>query len=113
GHSRKGLNPIRAAMSASSKDVILAVAGKPPTGAKESFVSFLGYIENLPDAYRAADFTILGSNYEPFGLVGPESIVCGTRLVFEKVIGCLPAIKPETVVTFSWWDQGSIQPADR
>jgi len=111
GHSRKGLNPIRAAMASFANDVVLAVAGKPPTGAKEPFVGFLGYIENLPDAYRAADFTILGSNYEPFGLVGPESIMCGTRLVFEKDIGCLHAIKPENVFTFSVWDQGSIQEA--
>jgi glycosyltransferase involved in cell wall biosynthesis len=71
----------------------------------------LGFIEDMVAAYRAADFTTLGSYYESFGLVGPESILCGTRLVFEKDIGCLPVIKPEFVFPFSVWDLESMKQA--
>jgi glycosyltransferase involved in cell wall biosynthesis len=75
------------------------------------FVRDLGYVRDMPQAYHAADFTILGSLYEPFGLVGPESIRCGTRLIFEERIGCLPAINPGFVLKFSVHDPASIQHA--
>jgi glycosyltransferase involved in cell wall biosynthesis len=88
----------------------LIVAGRTVSGS-ESFVRAAGYVEDMASAYRAADFTMLGSYYEPFGLVGPESILCGTRLVFEENIGCLPAIQPEFVSTFNVWDNASIRHA--
>ncbi|HYG33546.1 MAG TPA: glycosyltransferase [Clostridia bacterium] len=111
GHSRKGLKPICEALKGLSEPFLLAVAGKPAGNLKHPFVHSLGYIEDMAVAYRAADFTILGSYYEPFGLVGPESILCGTRLVFEQDIGCLAAIKPEFALTFSVWDRESIRQA--
>lgn len=110
GHSRKGLEPITEALAGVADDVILAVAGRP-TGTRFPFVRSLGYVEDMAAAYRAADFTILGSYYEPFGLVGPESVLCGTRLVFEREIGCLSAIHPEYVHSFSVWDPASIRQA--
>jgi glycosyltransferase involved in cell wall biosynthesis len=109
GHSRKGLKPISRAMEKFSEQAILAVAGKPPSGTQPAFIRYLGYVDDIVSAYRAADFTILGSYFEPFGLVGPESLLCGTRLVFEKDIGCLSAISPEFVLTFSVWDLDSIR----
>ena len=111
GHSRKGLTPICEALQGFSEKLVLAVAGKPTGRASSPFLHYLGYVEDMAPAYRAADFTILGSNYEPFGLIGPESILCGTRLVFEENIGCLAAIKPEFVFTFSVWDRESIRQA--
>jgi glycosyltransferase involved in cell wall biosynthesis len=111
GHSRKGLQPVCEALKSLAEEVVLAVAGKSIGSAKWPFVQYLGYVEDMVQAYRAADFTILGSNYEPFGLVGPESILCGTRLIFEQNIGCLSAIKPEFVSTFSVWDPKSIRRA--
>ena len=113
GHSRKGLKPISRAMEQFSDQAILAVAGKPPSGTQPSFIRYLGYVDDIVSAYRAADFTILGSYFEPFGLVGPESLLCGTRLVFEKDIGCLSAINPEFATTFSVWDRESIRSAIR
>ncbi len=109
GHSRKGLKPICHAMAQFSDQAVLAVAGKPPSGSHQPFVRYLGYVDDIVSAYRAADFTILGSYFEPFGLVGPESLLCGTRLVFEQNIGCLSAINPEYVFTFSVWDLNSIR----
>ncbi len=111
GHSRKGLRPLCEALSGFADRAVLAVAGKPPARKKRPFLHYLGYVEDMAAAYQAADFTILGSYYEPFGLVGPESIMCGTRLVFEENIGCLAAIKPEFVFTFSVRNPDSIHRA--
>ena len=111
GHSRKGLKPVCQAMEEFSDHAILAVAGKPVGTAEARFVRYLGYVKDMPAAYKAADFTILGSSYEPFGLVGPESVMCGTRLVFEENIGCLTAIRPEFVLTFCVWKPESIRQA--
>lgn len=111
GHRRKGLDRIYRALSSLSDNLILAVAGKPPGGLNRPWIQYLGYVQDMTEAYRAADFTILGSSYEPFGLVGPESVLCGTRLVFEENIGCLAAIKPEAVFTFSARDLETIRQA--
>ena len=43
----------------------------------------LGFCTDMPELYRAADFTIMASLYEPFGLVGVESVLCGTRVVLS------------------------------
>jgi glycosyltransferase involved in cell wall biosynthesis len=110
GHGRKGLQVITQALGYFPDRVLLAVAGKPAPDDRP-FVKSMGYIEDMAAAYRAADFTILASSYEPFGLVGPESILCGTRLVFEENVGCLPAIKPENVFAFSVWDPISVREA--
>jgi glycosyltransferase involved in cell wall biosynthesis len=111
GHRNKGLHRICAALNCFRDQAILAVAGRPPTRSSASFVRPLGFVEDMVAAYRAADFTTLGSYYESFGLVGPESILCGTRVVFEKGIGCLPVIKPEFAITFSSWDVESMKQA--
>jgi glycosyltransferase involved in cell wall biosynthesis len=107
GHRRKGLRPIVRALEAFGDRVLLAVAGKP-SGTTQPYVRAVGYVDDMVPLYQAADFTILGSTYEPFGLVGPESVSCGTRLVFEKRIGCLSAIDPAQVIPFSVWEQESI-----
>jgi glycosyltransferase involved in cell wall biosynthesis len=111
GHRNKGLHRICTALESFRDDVVLAVAGRSTGGSQPSFVMPLGFVEDMVTAYRAADFTTLGSYYESFGLVGPESILCGTRLVFEQSIGCLPVIKPELVFPFSVWDLESMKQA--
>jgi glycosyltransferase involved in cell wall biosynthesis len=111
GHKRKGLHQLCAALAPFSDTILIPVAGRRLRGAFPRFVVSMGRVENMPDAYRAADFTLLGSYYEPFGLVGPESVLCGTRLVFEQKIGCLPVINPELVFKFSVWDIDSIREA--
>ena len=56
------------------------VAGRPidETGPN---IHYLGYRSDIEDVYRAVDFTILASTYEPFGLVGVESVLCGTPVL--------------------------------
>lgn len=111
GHQRKGLHPICRALQPFADRVVVAVAGKPPRGLGGPLVQDLGYLQNMAAAYGAADFTLLGSYYEPFGLVGIESVLCGTRLIFERDIGCLEVVRPEAVLAFSVWDGDSIRRA--
>lgn len=111
GHRRKGLTPFCQAIAGLDAPFVLAVAGKPPARQRFPFVRYLGYVEDMAKAYQAADFTVLASYYEPFGLVGPESLLCGTPLLFEKDIGCLAAVQPEYAITFSVWDPESMRAA--
>lgn len=108
GHRRKGLGPVIEAMRAFAPHLILAVAGKPPRRFNVPFVQYLGYLNDMIPAYTAADFTILGSYYEPFGLVGIESVLTGTRLVFEQGAGCLEVVGSEAVIRFSVWQPDTI-----
>jgi D-inositol-3-phosphate glycosyltransferase len=50
-------------------------------------VHFVGRIEqkNLPPYYSAADALVIPSYYESFGLVGLESLACGTPVVATRV----------------------------
>jgi len=56
-------------------------------------VTFLGRIEQkkLPAYYSAADVLVIPSHYESFGLVGLESLACGTPVVSTRV-GAMSAI---------------------
>jgi D-inositol-3-phosphate glycosyltransferase len=58
-----------------------------------SSVSFRGAVNqsDLAVYYNAADATVIPSYYESFGLVGLESLACGTPLVAADV-GCLKDI---------------------
>ena len=53
----------------------------------QASVSFVGRIEqkNLPPYYSAADVLVVPSYYESFGLVGLESLACGTPVVATDV----------------------------
>jgi len=88
-HVRKGLPLIEKALA--GMNVVVAVAGRAPDKPAAN-VRYVGYAKNIEDAYRAADFTILASSYEPFGLVGIESVMCGTPVIFPACIGCCDAI---------------------
>lgn len=107
GHKRKGLYPLIDAMKPFADRVCLAVTGKPPGNVPE-FVRHLGYVDDIADVYTAADFTAMASYYEPFGQVGVESILCGTRVMFEQAMGCLEVIKPEGAITFNVWERATI-----
>ena len=65
--------------------MILVVAGNDPLHDKK--VINLGVRIDMPRLYAAADATILASKYEAFGLVAPESILCGTPVILTKNIG--------------------------
>lgn len=110
GHKRKGLFPLIDALKPFAPDIVLAVTGKPP-GRVPGFVQHLGYVDDIADVYRAADFTAMASYYEPFGQVGVESVLCGTRLLFEENMGCLEVIKGDAALRFNVWQPASIRTA--
>jgi len=90
-HERKGLPLIEAVVNGLDLPVVVALAGRPPERTSEH-VRYLGYVKDLENAYRAADYTILASKYEPFGLVGIESVMCGTPVILPSNLGCCDAI---------------------
>lgn len=53
-------------------------------------VHFLGFVNQsqLPGVYRAGDFLVLPSEYEPFGLVVNEAFACGLTAVVTEACGC-------------------------
>ncbi|MBD2578750.1 glycosyltransferase [Oscillatoria sp. FACHB-1406] len=52
-------------------------------------VKFLGFLNQsqLPAAYRAADLFVLPSEYEPFGMVVAEAMLCGCPAVVSDRVG--------------------------
>jgi glycosyltransferase involved in cell wall biosynthesis len=52
-------------------------------------VHFLGFANQtqLPDIYRASDLMVLPSEYEPFGLVVNEAMLCGCPVVLSDRVG--------------------------
>jgi glycosyltransferase involved in cell wall biosynthesis len=107
-HERKGLPLIEAALNGTALPVVVAVAGRPPERTSER-LRYIGYVKNLEAAYRAADFTILASKYEPFGLVGIESVMCGTPVILGDNIGCCDAIAPAHKHLFAAGDEAALR----
>jgi glycosyltransferase involved in cell wall biosynthesis len=99
-HERKGLPLIEAALRDTALPVVVAVAGRPPARTSGR-LRYIGYVKELAECYQAADFTILASTYEPFGLVGIESVMCGTPVIFPSTIGCCDAIAPHAKFIFA------------
>jgi glycosyltransferase involved in cell wall biosynthesis len=111
-HERKGLPLIEAALRDSSLPVVVAVAGRAPERTSPT-LRYIGYAKNIEDCYRAADFTVLASSYEPFGMVGIESVMCGTPIIFSTNIGCCDVISSHARFTFTPGDAGDLRCAVR
>ena len=99
GHERKGYPLLEACFSSTALPVSLLVAGRP-VESRSAKIRYIGYREDIANCYRATDFTILASRYEPFGLVGPESVLCGTPTVLPRSIGSTEALSDEACLSF-------------
>lgn len=88
GHNRKGLQELLLAfnMLAPNRFELLVAGGRLPRKIPAN-VRHIGYIQNLAPIYSAVDYTILPSHYEPFGLVIPESLQCGTPVITTRDVG--------------------------
>ncbi len=91
GHKRKGLDVLAEFFGRTSLPVTLVVAGRPPKAALPN-VRYLGYRTDIENVYRAVDFTVMASAYEPFGLVAVESVLCGTPVLLAQGVGCAEVI---------------------
>ena len=63
-----------------------------------------GYRAEIEQIYQAADFTVLASTYEPFGLVGIESVLCGTPALLADGIGCAEVLDAQAQINFAATD---------
>ncbi len=111
-HMRKGLPLIEAAARDLKEPVVVAVAGRP-VGSLSPHVRYIGFQREIEDCYRAADFTILASAYEPFGLVGIESVMCGTPVIIPSTMGCGDVIATQAKHVFERGDVRSLREAIR
>ena len=99
GHKRKGLDLLVEFFRSTALPVSLVIAGRP-IDTTATNIHYLGYRNDIENVYRAVDFTILASSYEPFGLVGVESVLCGTPVLVAEGVGCAEVIEPPARITF-------------
>jgi glycosyltransferase involved in cell wall biosynthesis len=97
-HALKGADLILEALATSDPRIRLVVAGKTPLNAPN--VINLGFRDDMPALYAAADAVILASHYEAFGLVGPEAILCGTPAIFSTTVGAAEVLSEHACLRF-------------
>lgn len=87
---RKDVESLVAAAAARPETLVLAGAGRAPTGDART----LGFVpdEDLPALYSEASCFVTASRYEGFGLPALEALACGT-----PVAGLAAGALPETV----------------
>ena len=98
-HMRKGLPFIRPFFEHTDLPVELVVAGRDAPSGRN--IRSLGFVENIEHLFQAADATILASGYEPFGMVGVESVCCGTPAVLADTMGCAEVMSEPGIAKFS------------
>lgn len=106
-HLRKGVDALSDYFADTSLPVVLAVAGSEFRSSNPA-VRSLGYLQDIEALYQAADYTVVASRYEPFGLVGVESILCGTPLLIAENVGCREVLDEAAYVSFSIDDAASL-----
>lgn len=111
-HERKGYPLLEKYFSQTDLPIDLLVVGRPIHSECEH-IRYLGYRKDIEDLYKATDFTILASSYEPFGLVAIESVLSGKPVVLSDKIGCCAAISNAAKTTFTAGDLNSLDRAIR
>ncbi|WP_028311025.1 glycosyltransferase family 4 protein [Derxia gummosa] len=109
-HRRKGLPLLRAFFERTALPVLLAVVGREVDRPGRNIAS-LGYRRDIEKLYGAADYSLLASTYEPFGLVGVESVLCGTPTVLAGNIACTEVLDDAACLRFDRTDPASLAAA--
>ena len=109
-HQVKGLDLLAGYFERSALPITLLIAGRPFKPESQN-VRYIGFRKDMPDVYRSVDFTILGSRYEAFGLVGIESVASGTPVVLSRNVGSSEVISPEVCSTFDPYSFESFEEA--
>ncbi|MDR3411830.1 MAG: glycosyltransferase family 4 protein [Formivibrio sp.] len=97
-HTLKGADLILSALDGFDSRIRLVVVGKDALNHPR--VINLGFRRDMPALYASADASILASKYEAFGLVGPESILCGTPVLFANTVGAIEVLSDAACVRF-------------
>jgi glycosyltransferase involved in cell wall biosynthesis len=94
-HGRKGLPLLLDVFEALREEPVeLVVAGAGEVQTSLPNVRYLGFVEATEELYAAADYTVLPAQYEPFGQVVAESIMCGTPVLVSSRVGARDIIGP-------------------
>ena len=106
GHLRKGLPLLAGFFRSTTLPALLVVAGRPidESGAN---IRSLGYRSDIENVYRAVDFTVMASRFEPFGLVGIESVLCGTPVLVARNVGCAEVLREPAGLPFDLDDDAA------
>ncbi len=108
GHARKGYEMLESIFSRTKLPILLAVAGRPLPRPAPNILE-LGYRSDIESIFQSADYTILGSLYEPFGLVCIESILCGTPVIVSNNVGSSEIINCNINFLFDTMNESSLQ----
>lgn len=98
-HVLKGGDLILETLKDMTDEVVLVVAGK--SSLLGPHVINAGFCHDMASMYAAADATILASKYEAFGMVGPESILCGTPVLFADTVGAVEVLSEPACYCFA------------
>ena len=109
-HERKGYPLLEAFFSRTRLPVCLVVAGRPVPKTGDT-IRYAGYSKEIEKLFATADFTVVASAYEPFGLVGVESVMCGTPLVIADNVGSAETVTGAAKIGFSRQSAGSFERA--
>ncbi|HYX18491.1 MAG TPA: glycosyltransferase family 4 protein [Nostoc sp.] len=98
-HWKRPHDVLRAFAQANVQNSYLIFAGEGPLRAELEVetdslglidrVKFLGFVNqsHLSSIYRSADLFVLSSDYEPFGLVVNEAMLCGCPVIVSDQVG--------------------------
>jgi glycosyltransferase involved in cell wall biosynthesis len=109
-HERKGYPLLEAFFARTTLPVCLVVAGRPVPTTSDT-IRYVGYCKEIEKLFASADFTVVASAYEPFGLVGVESVMCGTPLVIADNVGSAETVSGTAKIEFSRESAGSFERA--
>lgn len=88
----------------------LIVAGPEKPSTQLPNVRYVGYVKRSEELMAAADFTLLPSRYEPFGLAAIESVACGTPVIVSHQVGAKEILSAKEAIlltdftTDTWLD---------
>ena len=103
GHTRKGLGLLLDAfekLPGGKYELVIAGSAIKPVVKHKKYIKYLGYINDMQSLYHAVDFTILPSRYEPFGMVVPESLRCGTPVLVSQYVGARDILSDDEGIVF-------------
>lgn len=105
---RKGYPLLREFFSQTDLPIELVVAGRSEKTSINK-IRPIGLRDDMDKIYSACDFTIMASDYEPFGLVGPESIACGTPVIVSDRVSCAEVLSDRVCIQFKHNDLASLR----